>query len=752
MSKKNHLKGRGVASPVQLVLALVLTVALSLGLAPQAAWAAAAAPQGEASSEGVEQPVYTLTVTAGSKTDYETGEVSYPTWVNKQYTQAQVAAAAAAEGGTGHAADELTMQDLMDAAVAAGDLASYDASESSYGGLYLNSLTSADGAELAGWNNDDSSLSLYWSVYDNGTYASTSFDQVALEAGNAYQLAWDTYSSVSAPADWTAFYAKNPAESAPAAGDAVALTLTTGSKTDYETNEVSYPTWVNKQYLLADVAATAQAEGGMGHAADELTMQDLLDTAVAKGDLKAYDASESSYGGLYLNSVTAADGSVLEGWNSDDSSVSLYWSVYDNGTYASTSFDQVKLAAGNAYQLAWDSYTSAVAPTSWEDFYTKNPAQEPDATEPEVPVTPAPNPDEHPATGVDEKDTSTLMANIASSFAGATDAWRVLDLAASGRLTAEEAEAFTAAALADLEDPDNTAYQRNLLALVAAGTDPTAVATADGARDLVAEMAQRVSAASPVNVQAFTLLVYAAAPSGAPADAKISEDALVSSVLSKQLSDGGFSYSGSSADADMTAMVISALQPYATGNDKVQDAVNRALVALHAIQNADGGWSASGKGVVEGTNANSTAMAVIALASVGVDPATQWATEDGSTPLSALLSQATADKTGFIYDGKANDSATEQGFRALVAYQGLKNTGAAYNIYTQAAQGQATFEGAATVQPGNTTGSGAGTTGKPGANGSIPATGDASASAVTLSVVAGAGVAALVASRRRRAA
>ena len=748
MSEKKYLRGRGAASPVQLVLALVLTVALCLGLAPQAAWAAAAAPADDAATEGVEQPVYTLTVTAGSKTDYETNEVSYPTWVNKQYTQAQVAAAAAAEGGTGHAADELTMQDLMDAAVAAGDLAAYDASESSYGGLYLNSLTSADGAELAGWNSDDSSVSLYWSVYDNGTYASVSFDQVTLEAGNAYQLAWSTFSSASAPTDWAAFYEENPAEAAPAEGDAVALTLTTGSKTDYETGEVSYPTWVNRQYLLSDVAATAQAEGGTGHAADELTMQDLLDAAVAKGDLKAYDASESSYGGLYLNSVTSADGALLEGWNSDDSSVSLYWSIYDNGTYASTSFDQVALTAGNAYQLAWDSYTSAVAPASWEDFYAKNPAQAPDATEPEVPVTPAPDPDEHPATGVDEKDAGTLMANIAGSFAGATDAWRVLDLAASGRLTAEEAEAFTAAALADLEDPDNTAYQRNLLALVAAGTDPAAVAAADGTRDLVAEMAQRVTAASPVNVQAFTLLAYAAAPSGAPADAKVSEDALMSSVLSKQLSDGGFSYSGATADADMTAMVISALQPYAENNAKVQDAINRALVALHDIQNADGGWSASGKGVVEGTNANSTAMAVIALASVGVDPATQWATEDGSTPLSALLSQATADKTGFIYDGKANDSATEQGFRALVAYQGLKNTASAYNIYTQAAQGEATFEGVAAEQPGD--GSGAGTTA--GANGSIPATGDASASAVTLSVVAGAGVAALVASRRRRAA
>ena len=64
-------------------------------------------------------------------------------------------------------------------------------------------------------------------------------------------------------------------------------------------------------------------------------------------------------------------------------------------------------------------------------------------------------------------------------------------------------------------------------------------------------------------------------------------------------------------------------------------------------------------------------------------------TESGATPLSALLSQATSDLSGFVYNGAANDLATEQGFRALVAYQGLKNTGAAYNVYTQAKLGQA---------------------------------------------------------------
>lgn len=47
-------------------------------------------------------------------------------------------------------------------------------------------------------------------------------------------------------------------------------------------------------------------------------MEDLLNAAVAKGDLKGYDASSSSYGGKYLNSITSKDGAVLAGWNSDE--------------------------------------------------------------------------------------------------------------------------------------------------------------------------------------------------------------------------------------------------------------------------------------------------------------------------------------------------------------------------------------------------------------------------------------------------
>ena len=209
---KEHASTR--AGIAQRAWALLLAVALCLGLVPGAAWAA----EGQTAAAGAENAqasagTVTLTVTAGSKNDYGTGEVTYPTWVNKQYALGEVLKTAQAAGGTGHGKGDLTMEDLLDTAVAKGDLKAYDASESSYG-KYLNSVTSKDGAKLAGWSSDDSSAGLYWSLFDNGGFANSSFDQVKLVGGNSYQFCWASYSSATAPSDWKAYYEKNPAAQA----------------------------------------------------------------------------------------------------------------------------------------------------------------------------------------------------------------------------------------------------------------------------------------------------------------------------------------------------------------------------------------------------------------------------------------------------------------------------------------------------------------------------------------------------------
>ena len=86
----------------------------------------------------------------------------------------------------------------------------------------------------------------------------------------------------------------------------VTLTIVNGDKT-----------WVNKRYAFN--------EGD--------TVLDLLDAAVEEGDIKAYTAPESSYGGKYIGTITSEEGETPQAWNSADYSVSTYWSSYFNGKY-----------------------------------------------------------------------------------------------------------------------------------------------------------------------------------------------------------------------------------------------------------------------------------------------------------------------------------------------------------------------------------------------------------------------------------
>ncbi len=318
-----------------------------------------------------------------------------------------------------------------------------------------------------------------------------------------------------------------------------------------------------------------------------------------------------------------------------------------------------------------------------------------------------------PPASVSETDVFALMTSIAGQYATTGDAWACMDMAAVGLLSPESKTALVDGAASAMQTPGAanaaTAFQRTIIALTAVGEDATKVpdAAAGSPYDAVAAMADAVTAASPVNVLAFTLLAYEGGYDVPPA-AKLTKEQLVAALTSKQLEDGGFAYRGSASDADMTAMVIAALAPLAQGDAALQSVVDEAVGALHALQHDDGGWGATGMGVQTATNANSTAMAVVALCALGMDPATAWAASDGSTPLSALLAQAAPDKTSFYYNGKPNNSATEQGFRALAAYRGLKNTNGPYNIYVQAKDRDATFPPTQSENPGGAEGPGAG--------------------------------------------
>ncbi len=716
------------ATPLKKLLMMVMAAVLCLGLAPVAP-ASAVEP-------AAEKQTVTLTVIGGTTTDYDTNVTTFNTWVNKEFAFTEGATVEdllnAAEkqtvtltviGGTTTDYDTnvttfntwvnkefaftegATVEDLLNAAVESGDLKAYTAPESQYGGRYVGSITSAKDVDLENWSNDDFSASLYWAYYENGSYGQgdCAIDHRKLEAGTKYQLVWASMTTAVAPTSWDDYYKENPV--ADVADDTVTLTLTAGTKTDYSTNVTSTVTWLNKAYKTADVLAVAQEKTPTA-TADALTLEDLLNAAVKAGDIKAYTAPASFRDptGNYIESITSKAGVNLKNWNNDDFSFSLYWSSYQDGEYGqgACGINQLLLKDHDAFQFAWDSYTSANAPAdaaAWAAYYRDNPpaaaGADPVLPGGEEPVLPPAS--EHPATGVSQKAVGSLMTGIAAAYAGTTDPWAVMDLAALGRADEADLDAFYAEALAQAKDPgfDPTALQRSIIALTAAGYDARVLADTPAARaadgfDAIASLGQRISGATVPNARLAALWAYASGDYAVPADARLSKDALIASVLADQQPGGGFALSGTAANADMTAMAISALAPY-RDDPSVQNAINRALTALKGIQLPTGGFT-DNDGL---PNACSTAFAVIALCSAGIDPATEWATESGATPLSALLAYGLQDGSGFAFeaDGDRDENATEQGFRALIAYRGLKTAAedGAYNLYAQARDGGVTI-------------------------------------------------------------
>ena len=418
---------------------------------------------------------------------------------------------------------------------------------------------------------------------------------------------------------------------------------------------------------------------------DGMTSDDTVADLLAKAGFTAAASAEETEGNdkAYFDSWGSPTFRGNKSVQQPDGSWA-YWATMfdgDSANYASAQLTS-KLQENGRYQYI---YTSDATFAYDEEIpqlaiYTVN---DPLAGAIKPDPKPEPEPDEpaNDAIAVDSAAYNTLFGTIASSYAGTSEEWKALELAAAGRVSSVDVATLVANAKAANGSPETTNLQRFILAL-------TAVGKTEEAAELVQTMATSDISTTYVNGQAFALLSYESGAYDAPANALETEAELVAKLLSAQQASGGWTWKGAAEgdDPDTTAMVITALASRVS-DASVKAAVDKGLEALRAMQHEDGGFRASGDAADGPINVSSTSC--VALCALGADPAASMVTESGATPLSALLSQATSDLSGFVYNGAANDLATEQGFRALVAYQGLKNTGAAYNVYTQAKLGQA---------------------------------------------------------------
>ena len=214
-----------------------------------------------------------------------------------------------------------------------------------------------------------------------------------------------------------------------------------------------------------------------------------------------------------------------------------------------------------------------------------------------------------------------------------------------------------------LSERKYTEYSRVILALSALGKDARDVA----GFDLTLPLGDyEKTAAQGVNGVIYALLALDSRdypmPQNAAASTQATRQLYVDAILAAQLANGGWSFMGEDADPDLTSMALQALAKYRE-QSSVRPAVDRALVCLSAMQNADGGFSSWGS-----ENAESCAQVLLALNALGLDTDDSRFVKNGHSVLDALLTYQNADG-GFCHErgGETNLMASEQAVCALAS-------------------------------------------------------------------------------------
>ena len=273
------------------------------------------------------------------------------------------------------------------------------------------------------------------------------------------------------------------------------------------------------------------------------------------------------------------------------------------------------------------------------------------------------------------------LASKAGLTAGTSGGeWVALGLARSGSISDTLAEQYAQAAYqyvkkkgsSTISDSKSTENSRMILALTSIGKDPSDVA----GYDLLEPLADLDYVKSQgINGPIFALIALDShdyeIPKAVAGKTQTTREALIDAILAAQLSDGGWNVNGNGSDADMTAMAIQALAPYYNSNAKVKSAVDDALKRLSKMQEGNGGYTSWGT-----ANAESVAQVIVALTSLGIDPASDGRfIKNGYSTLDALATFYN-DKGGFKHSQSdttsSNGLATEQAYYALASWYRLK--------------------------------------------------------------------------------
>lgn len=275
-------------------------------------------------------------------------------------------------------------------------------------------------------------------------------------------------------------------------------------------------------------------------------------------------------------------------------------------------------------------------------------------------------------------DTARLiLSSGAPSFGYVGGEWAVTGIARSGVIVPDgyfdayydSVEKYTAEHGGVLHQKKYTEYSRVIIALTAIGKNPENV----GGYNLLEPLGDYNNTVwQGINGSVFALIALDcgnyAMPENGSAEVMATREMYIEHILSKRTADGGWAFSGKSADPDMTAMAITALSKYRE-RENVNNAIETALSRLSEMQNENGGFASGGT-----ESAESAAQVLVALSELGITDDPRFV-KSGHSVYDNMIGFYIPG-AGFCHqkgDLSADTMATEQCFYALAAYKRALN-------------------------------------------------------------------------------
>lgn len=240
--------------------------------------------------------------------------------------------------------------------------------------------------------------------------------------------------------------------------------------------------------------------------------------------------------------------------------------------------------------------------------------------------------------------------------------WSVFALARCGALSEEYKNAYLNEISGALESSGGvlsknkyTEYARSALTLIALGEDIRYF----GGYNLVDYLKdEKMVLRQGINGAIFALLAL----STGDFDAEKQRESYLSYILENECRGGGFSLSGDKPDTDITSMALCALAPF----ERAKDAVERGISVLSRLQQENGAFKS-----YEQDNIESTAQAIIALSTLGINPCEDSRFIKNNQSAVEYIINNYEKGFGFphISGEKENPIASEQALLSLCAYK-----------------------------------------------------------------------------------